>query len=75
MNDGDAKIKFLKEEKYQKSLKLYHIQKEIKINKLEIKQLKYNLDTVKEDCLTLNENLKVERENSSHKEKEITSLQ
>jgi len=30
---------------------------------------------VKEDCLTFNENLKVERENSSRKEKEIISLQ
>ena len=75
MNNRDAKIKSLKEEKHQKSLKLYHIQKEIEINKLEIKQLKYNLDTVKEDRLILNENLKVERENSSCKEKEITSLQ
>ena len=75
INDRNSKIKSLKEEKYQKSLKLYHVQKEIKINKLEMKQLKHKLDTMKEDHLTLNENLKVERENSSRKEKEIISLQ
>ena len=37
----------MKEEKHQKSHKLYYVQKEIEINKLEIKQLKYNLNTVK----------------------------